>query len=126
MGTTAMALPFYIPQHAYGQDLTLSTCCHPHPNCQFSTEQTNMYISSTNFYKSIQTDTNSSIELPTYQSRQNRMLNILHEYETFPLHLVSGFIRELGIESLIPQDLTHLCFKFYQHCEMAKVLDSKN
>jgi len=66
--------------------------------------------------------------LPPYQRRQNKMLSILHEYETLPLYLVSGFIREIGIEFvdelIIPQELIRLCFTFYQHQDMAKLIDS--
>ena len=71
-----------------------------------------------------------NIYLPQYQSRHNKMLSILYEYETLPLYLVSGFIRELGIEQIddiiIPMDLINLCFKFYQHQNMANLIDSKD
>ena len=69
-------------------------------------------------------------KLPEYQLRHNKMVKILREYETLPLYLVTGFIREIGIEQIdqiiIPQDLINLCFKFYQHQAMAKLIDSKD
>mmetsp|Transcript_49950 Transcript_49950/g.83180 ORF Transcript_49950/g.83180 Transcript_49950/m.83180 type:complete len:453 (+) Transcript_49950:78-1436(+) len=69
-------------------------------------------------------------KLPTYQQRQNKMLSVYREYETRPLYLVCGFVRALGIESIegiiIPQDLINLCFKFFQHEQIAKLLDTKD
>lgn len=73
---------------------------------------------------------NMNLNLPKYQSRHNKMCKILYEYETLPLYLVRGFIREIGIEQIdeiiIPQDLINLCFKFYQHKDLVKLIDSKN
>eukprot|EP01083_Nonionella_stella_P276171 938270_1 len=72
---------------------------------------------------------NNDNMLPSYQSRQNKMLSILYEYETLPTYLVTGFIRDINnnnkYEYIIPQDLINICFKFYQHCDIVKLIDSK-
>jgi len=63
--------------------------------------------------------------IPQYQSRHNKMITILHKYEILPLYLITGFIRKIkGI--IIYQDLINLCFKFYQHQDLPKLIDSKN
>eukprot|EP01083_Nonionella_stella_P034172 93562_1 len=81
-------------------------------------------------YDAGSSNTTDTIALPLYQMRQNKMQSVLHQYETRPLHLVTGFVREIGIESMdqiiIPHDLILLCFKFYQHSDIAKLIDSKD
>ena len=56
------------------------------------------------------------------------MMRILYEFELMPTHLVSGYIREIGVHSamMVPQDLVNLCLRFVQHSEMALLIDSKS
>jgi len=99
----------------------------PYTNSITNQPQITESISNDNYF-SIQTDTKRTKQnesLPQYQCRQNKMLQILHEYETMPLFLVSGFIRDINLE-IIPQDLVNLCFKFYQHQKMAEIIDSRD
>jgi len=73
-----------------------------------------------------------SNKLPAYQCRQNEMLSVLHEFETRPSTLVSGFIRDIepafdtDTSLLVPLDLISLCFKFLQHSDLATLIDTKN
>ena len=56
------------------------------------------------------------------------MMRVLYEFETMPTYLVSGYIREIVVDSaiIIPQDLINLCLRFVQHAEMALLVDSKS